>query len=203
MKALHISDTHGLFPTLDTSVDIVLHTGDFCPNFVVTDPEMEAHLQRDWLKRKYWTINKWLRGRPMLVVQGNHDFTQITGPGVIDITNKKHTIDNLNFYGFPWVPEFGPWNWGSNEQEMEQRVNRIPWGEIDVLMAHCPPKGVLDFCPGGHIGNKQLARAVVEHADDLPKWLLCGHVHEQGGGTDLHHQMTILNNATTQRTVTL
>jgi len=203
VKAVHISDTHGTFPKLPKDAEAVLHTGDFCPNFIVTDHEMEAHLQRDWLKREQWTIKKWLGGRTMLVVQGNHDFTIISCEGVIDITNRRYEFGGVSFYGFPWVPAFGPWNWGANEHEMFERVNRIPWGNIDVLMAHCPPHSVLDFCPSGHIGNNQLSNAIIEHGDNLPKWLLCGHVHEQGGGINGYRTMTILNNATTQRVITL
>lgn len=199
MKAVHLSDTHGTFPELPKEAEIVLHTGDFCPNFLRSGmciPQWEAADQRAWLREKAFTIAKWLHGRPLLVVQGNHDFTAITGPGVKDITNSTISRGGLVFHGFPYVPAFGPWNWGCSPAVLHQKTQEIP--QCDVLMAHCPPRDILDSCPSGHIGNSYLTDAL-DKLESLPKWLLCGHVHESGGGIAHHYEMKILNNATTMR----
>lgn len=192
MKCLHISDTHGLFPKLPKTADLILHTGDFCPNFIVTDQDAEARLQEDWLFTKRYTIQKWLGGRSMLVVQGNHDFTEIKGVGIEDITNRKFEVESYSFYGLPWVPAFGPWNWGASPEGLTKAMWHVP--DVDVLLAHAPPYGILDHCPGGHIGNPALLSDLHRF-----KYVLCGHVHEQGGGMTMKGQTTIMNNATTMR----
>lgn len=193
---MHLSDTHGSFPQLPKSAELVLHTGDFCPNFIVTDRVAEAELQADWLVRKRYAIQKWLGGRSMLVTQGNHDFTDIVGVGIEDISNRKFEVEGWSFYGLPWVPAFGPWNWGASPEGLTKAMYHVP--DVDVLLAHAPPIGILDFCPGGHIGNGALL-------GDLHRfhYVLCGHVHEQGGGMKMHGQTTIMNNATTMREFTL
>lgn len=192
MRVLHLSDTHGTFPKLPKTAELILHTGDFCPNFIVTDRVTEGELQADWLRRKYYTMRKWLDDRSMLVVQGNHDFTNIQGVGIEDITNRKFEVEGWSFYGLPWVPAFGPWNWGASPEGLTKAMYHVP--NVDVLLAHAPPYGVLDKCTGGHIGNAALLGDLHRF-----KYVLCGHVHEQGGGLVMRGETTIMNNATTMR----
>ena len=203
MRAVHVSDTHGTFPKLPKDADLVLHTGDFCPNFVVLDRRVEAEQQEHWLRRKRFTIAKWLDGRPLIVVQGNHDFTQITGPNVKDITRGTHELQGLKFFGFPWVcpDRYSQWNWVTSEAGITLATSEIPDG-TDVLMCHSPPYGCLDMCPGGNIGNPALLLRLAG-MNNPPKWLLCGHVHESGGGVTRVGSTTIVNSATTMRVIEL
>jgi Icc-related predicted phosphoesterase len=194
--AVHLSDTHAHFPPLPKDAELVLHTGDFCPNFLRNGRvENEREDQEAWLRRKQFTITKWLGGRRMLVIQGNHDWATIVGPNVQDITNTVLTEYDVTFAGFPYVPSFGPWAHGLPPEQLEVAARHIP--ACDVLLAHCPPYGVLDMCPSGHIGNQGLTERLRD--PNPPMLVLCGHVHESGGGAIEFHNSWVMNNATTMR----
>jgi Icc-related predicted phosphoesterase len=114
--------------------------------------------------------------------EGTHTFTLSTGA--------KFTI-----YVSPYSPEFCGWAFGykHNEDrfnscsEVEEGVtsiarNPIPdFPNVDIVMTHGPPKGILDLCPTGNAGCKNLLRAA---ARAKPLMYCFGHVHE-GHGAEL------------------
>ncbi|RDL38819.1 uncharacterized protein BP5553_03159 [Venustampulla echinocandica] len=60
-------------------------------------------------------------------------------------------------------------------------TNPVPDGEanIDIIMTHGPPRGILDECQIGNIGCENLLRAV---SRARPSLLAHGHVHAGAGG---------------------
>lgn len=197
MKILCLSDTHGRLPSAATlpHADVVIFAGDCC------------HMGN--LKQTQQFL-EWFRGLPIahkIMVAGNHDFAfqtlsssfAETTQGALDLTGIHYLadesiwIDGVQFYGSPWQPEFC--NMAFNMQRMslglQQAWSKIP-DDIDVLITHTPPYGILDEVRDGiHAGCELLA----ERLPGLKKLQLhvFGHIHEAAG--QLKHENQYFVNA--------
>jgi Icc-related predicted phosphoesterase len=215
----HVSDTHGKFPRLMGNFDIVVHSGDFCPNFVY-GINTESYHQEVWLKSKIAEIEEWTLGKPLYFVLGNHDYIS---PAVFEATLRAHKIEaydltdkivthaGLNFYGFPYVPPInGKYAYELNAEQMAERIDAmVAVGNstyIDVIVAHCPPAGCLDLCFNQHMrfGNSGLSNGLDYKfsKDMLPSALLVGHIHTSHGIT-MRNGVLVSNAATSQYTLEL
>lgn len=91
-----------------------------------------------------------------------------------------------------WVKEFRPMDYkgrmklAKKETDKARRVLRW-FGNIDILVCHQPPYGILDkvtaeYAPkqwkGKHAGSKAILDYIKKRQ---PKLVLCGHIHEQEG----------------------
>ena len=208
MKLVHVSDTHSLFPKLPEG-DVIVHTGDLCPNATRGKREIEVPFQAGWVRGNITRFKEWIGARPFLFVQGNHDFTPNVcdilvenGIDAHDISNKKLTVGGLTYYGFPFVPYIaGEWNWEVHGDQMQREIRRLrdilEENPVDILCCHAPIYGILDMyythCGNLHMAdlfNYGLAR------EKWPKVYLHGHIHEANGETTLD-EMRISNAATT------
>jgi len=64
------------------------------------------------------------------------------------------------------------------EEELKKEYDKIPEG-IDILISHTPPYGILDMNKHGeHCGSISLRETMFRVK---PKYLICSHIHEQGG----------------------
>jgi len=104
------------------------------------------------------------------------------GKGSSRIGDGKYKV-----YGSPWQPFFC--NWGFNFPSPELNPMRAKeaakacWAKIpkdvDILITHGPPEGILDECPDGrHVGCPQLRRKLDEIS---PKLHVFGHIHASAG----------------------
>jgi Icc-related predicted phosphoesterase len=208
MKIIHISDCHGWLPELPEG-DIIISSGDFLPNKnrTIGYPDVEPEFQRDWIRRHLDSLNEWLGGRPFLFCSGNHDFIDPTielkqhGIKAICLDNVLVEFRGLQFYGFPYVPPIGFWNWEANDNEMAQHLDRIATilktanQKLDILVAHCPPGGILDEHVGLNKGNNILTNYLYMNIIK-PKYLLFGHIHSQGGKVETFNDIVVSNAAT-------
>ena len=160
---------------------MLIHCGDFLdganpPKSLLADVD-------DWFGS--------LRFEKILVVGGNHDFDAELRYGFGDrvFENAEFLVDRalshggLTFYGAPWVPELAGWAFYADEKQLAKKWRRIP-RDVDVLITHTPPAGLLDqpFGASIHLGCPLLAARVRQ----LQPRLHCfGHVHAS------HGQMTI------------
>ena len=90
------------------------------------------------------------------------------------------------FYGAPWQPAFwGAFNLPRGGQALQDKWNAIP-ADIDVLLTHTPPHGILDYVPSAaeHVGCELLRTAV--NARVRPRVHVFGHIHECGGQSHFH-----------------
>lgn len=219
MKIIHVSDTHGTFPTLPAEGDVVVHSGDGLPNASRGKLPIEIPFQNNWIRKNTKSYAQWLNGRPMLYCMGNHcfispcDLLQEAGINAIDITNKTVTFNGLKFCGFPYIPYLdGEWNFEKRLPEMALEIRKLKdqiANGVDVLVCHAPPYGVLDsnfvirredgtLIPdyGEHCGNSLLNTLLTYELEKLPKALLVGHIHEHHSVTE-EWGITISNAATT------
>lgn len=220
LRAIHISDTHGNFPSLRGKFDCVIHTGDLFPNshhVMAGNRVKEMAFQLQWLRDSLPNIKSWLQGYPMLFILGNHDFLN---PDVMElelrsldieafnVTDKILSFQNVNFYGFPYIPAInGMWNYERELPEMGQEVDKmvevINKTYVDVLACHAPPFKMLDLSRSNQLlGSTVIADALSYkvNPDMMPAYYLCGHIHE-AHGVSIRNGIVYSNAATTQHIV--
>lgn len=193
MKLIATADTH--FPLTNIDMfpegDVLIIAGDF----------MYAGNEREWYPRLE-ALEKLIsvRGyKHTLFVPGNHDlfFQHYTGPciqelkkiGVTPLTPTKPTvkIDSVRFGGCPFVTNLPNWAYNADEDTIWGYLDSL--GRRDVLIAHSPPRGVLDSDGRGNYGTAALRKYIHKFE---PSVVICGHVHE-GYGTQVIGHTRVYN----------
>lgn len=208
MKLLHVSDSHGWLGLKLPEADIVVHSGDFLPNKTFGIRSIEEAYQPYWIEQNAEKIRNWIGDRALLITHGNHDFID-SAPHLRKIGIEAYNLDdtklvhgNLAFYGFPWVPEFGPWNRGCSDYVLEARLEAIEdFEDVDILVAHSPIFGLLDRnATGERCGSKPM-RKFLQDSAHVPNWVLCGHIHESHGIQTWSRGIQVSNAATICRVI--
>ena len=124
----------------------------------------------------------------------------MTGPlaveaGVTFLTEGTHsfTLNNgakFSIYVSPYTPAFSDWAFAysphqdrfNSPQQTANGItsiatNPIP-NDVDIIMTHGPPLGILDYCPQGNVGCPNLLHAVRRVK---PLMHCFGHIHEGNG----------------------
>ncbi|MGD0157601.1 MAG: metallophosphatase domain-containing protein [Terracidiphilus sp.] len=190
MRLVVISDTHGLHDIIEglPDGDVLVHAGDFMNS---------GHDPQD-----IWSFNRWLGEQPFkhrIVCAGNHDRYFETAPqqarnlltNAIYLENSGATIDNIRFWGSPYTPEFLDWAFMYPRGSGTRHWDLIPH-DLDVLISHGPPFGVLDQTAPSemHLGCEELLKAVEKQK---PRVHLFGHIH--GGAGTFESEATRFVNA--------
>lgn len=190
MRVVMTSDTHNLHNRVGTQSDTIgsVPEGDVLVH--CGDATMGGR------RREIDEFAGWFLGLPhkrKVFVPGNHDwYFQKTLPrraqwvddlpGVDILIDDAVTIDGLKFWGSPYQPEFMGWAFNVNAASRRHHFSKMPH-DLDVLVTHCPPEGILDEVPDGmNVGCPELARAVMERT---PKVHCFGHVHHSYGARTL------------------
>ncbi|MDR0941330.1 MAG: metallophosphatase domain-containing protein [Bacteroidales bacterium] len=180
MKILHLSDTHAKHLQLKNlpQADIIIRSGD--ASFSGTETEVLDFLN--------WFCD--LDYRYKIFVAGNHDDClfgeQIEGlqKNVHYLCNSGVKIEGFKFWGIPLF--MGDAMSGNHDRN----IQKIP-ADVDVLISHNPPHGMLD-CEGRiHYGCPILLQKVL---DIRPKYHLFGHIHAAHGIEKSEHT-TFVNSA--------
>lgn len=115
--------------------------------------------------------------RHKILVAGNHDDC-LRGETIEGLPENCHyldcsgvTIHGVRFYGIPLFME------DIMEGNMERKYEEIP-SEIDVLITHQPPLGILDGDDSYEYGSSELLAKVL---DVCPRVHLFGHIHNATG----------------------
>ena len=168
MRILHISDTHGLHCKLNTlpDADVIVHSGDFTLNG--TDNEALDFIE--------WFCDSPYKHK--IFIAGNHDGCMMDASldglpeNVHYLADSGVSIDGVYFYG---VPMFCG-NVNGKTQEVE-RCDSIP-NNVDILISHRPPLGILDGGEERHFGSVSILSCINEIR---PRLNLFGHVHNGYG----------------------
>ena len=185
MRLIILSDTHnlhsGLAPLPDG--DVLVHAGDMTGRGTLG--EIEAFVE--WFAA--------LPHRHKIMIAGNHDFAFETSAaaaealvpeGVTYLRDAATIIEGIKFWGSPWQPWFYDWAFNLERgEEIARKWALIP-NDVEVLITHGPPHGVLDTVvgvPAEHVG----CAALLARLDTLPALRLhvFGHIHEAYGSTEL------------------
>lgn len=187
MKLVLLSDTHmGHEDVVVPSGDILVHSGD--ATFKGSIKEVSA-------------FGKWFSSLPhkyKIFVAGNHDWlfekqpalAKSLLPNIIYLEDSFVEIEGLRIWGSPVQPWFCDWAFNKiRGAEIKRHWDMIP-ENLDLLVTHGPPYGILDECPGdGHVGCADLLNAVYRVK---PKIHLFGHIHE-GSGIVIKDGITFVN----------
>jgi Icc-related predicted phosphoesterase len=188
VKIICLSDTHELHQERDVpDGDILIHAGDF------TMFSRSPAAIRDF--------NVWLGELPhrlKIVIPGNHEFflernskqCKVISNGTV-LVNAAIEIMGLKIWGSPTTPLSSGAFGLASESDRKRLYSKIP-DDVDILVTHGPPFGILDCAPGDmhHTGCPQLLKAVTRLK---PRLHLFGHVHS-GFGT-LSNTDTLFVNA--------
>lgn len=173
MDLIILGDTHELHREVEVPAgDLLIFTGDF----TMFSKNLSAIEDFDeWLGE--------LSHRWKVVVPGNHEFFLEADPdrrrmisNATVLIDEAAEIDGLKIYGSAMTPLYGGAFGQSSPAARVRHWKRIPT-DVNVLITHGPPHGVLDRSPGQleHMGDPELKARVKE----LPSLRLhCfGHVH--------------------------
>ena len=181
MKVQLISDTHGKHRqmNIDTSVDMIVHSGDSTNHYDWLPNEIEFKDFIDWYSN--------LPIQNKILIAGNHDTWALKKYnheickelGIIYLEDNYITIENKIIFGSPWVPNFGIWNFMKSRQKLGTFWDNLLINDIDLLVTHGPPKGILDLTENKdysleRVGCSGLFRAAMKYK---PKHHVFGHVH--------------------------
>ena len=170
MRILHLSDTHRNHRRLHglPAADVIIHSGDVA----------ETGQSKDVNDFFVWFCG--LDYKYKIFVKGNHDsrlqankFVQSSLPAnVFFLYNSGITIKSVKFWGL----SNSYFTKKDVNENFQQRLAKIP-SNIDILITHRPPYGILDKSYK-HLGSTYLLQAVMKIA---PRYHLFGHVHEAYG----------------------
>lgn len=193
-----ISDTHNCNEQIEVpDGDLLIHAGD--ATTVGTREQIE--------KFNDWFVS--LPHRKKIFVAGNHDWLFETNNiearallyrEIIYLEDSAVEIDGLKIYGSPWQPRFFDWAFNLNRgPEMAKKWAMIP-DDIDILITHGPPNGILDAVPRrwgiDHAGCEELHKRVEEIAGSgRLKLHAFGHIH-CGYGTHDEYGIKFVNAST-------
>lgn len=197
MRIIAISDTHSQLEKVKIpDGDILIHSGDLTYNGTIKETSQELYkLSRYEDKFK-----------EIIYVEGNHDWLGARDPilmaqmcrdnGVTLLRDSGITIEGLSIYGSPWQPEFCNWSFNlPRGPKLKEKWDLIP-DNINVLITHGPPKGILDLVPnpkGFHAGCDDLYDRVMQLKN--LKLHVFGHLHMNYGSLKIGN--TIFANAAT------
>jgi Icc-related predicted phosphoesterase len=131
---------------------------------------------------------------PKIFVAGNHDISierglvarkDIAGRGIYYLENSAIEWGGLSFWGSPYTPSFGKgWAWNCPRHKLHKLWATIP--NVDVIITHGPPKGILDLSRNPDNTLEQCGcKALLTRIGQLnPKLCLFGHIHNSKGITN-------------------
>jgi Icc-related predicted phosphoesterase len=176
MKIVCISDLHNYFDKLEIpECDILICAGD---------------LTGLGTMREIIAFNNWIsnikQAKHRIVIAGNHDWLFQKQPslarslmtGCTYLQDEMVTVEGLKIYGSPWQPWFC--DWAFNEvrgKRIKEKWDRIP-ENVDILVTHGPPQGILDTVHGEHVGCEELLKAIQRVQ---PRLHVFGHIHYSYG----------------------
>jgi Icc-related predicted phosphoesterase len=191
MKITALSDMHGELPELEGG-DLLIIAGDCTSNDSV----------RAWKVFYEWFEKMSKLYRKSILVAGNHDNflkniacekdrDEFYQKGYIQkefyeyLCDEGVEFEGLKIWGSPWslwFPEIHPEcaAFTGNERHLENYFDKIP-DDIDILITHSPPWGILDINKHKHECGSFALRSNIFRVK--PKIHIFGHIHEQGGKT--------------------
>jgi len=187
----HISDTHCCLDQIEIpeNIDIVIHSGDAANHH---DPYKNEHEMRRFIER-YAALPI----KHKLFVAGNHDGSvekrlitrdNFQEAGIIYLENEAVELEGFKIWGSPHTPTFGTWYFMKSRAKINRVWDNIP-EDIDIIVTHGPPLGVLDITnrrgnTQEQCGDRSLLKRILEIE---PRAVLFGHLHN---GPDIRNSGT-------------
>lgn len=191
MKIWLISDTHGKHEELimPDNIDMVISAGDggTYKDPYNCKPDLDMFLV-------------WFNSLPIkhkVYIPGNHDTAMESDlieeslyQEINFLFHESIEIDGVKIFGSPYTPAFLGWAYNSTNEELVELWKDIP-NDLDILVTHGPPWGILDRCADGYRAGCKHLLYEVERAK--PKYHVFGHIHEDGGKKEHHGETEFIN----------
>lgn len=185
MRCWLIADTHNHHSELQIpdGLDVIIHCGDESSRRNELRNEPEARAFFEW----YSAIKVAVK----IFVPGNHStavaqslVTPEQYPYVRFLIHEQTDIEGLVVFGTPYTPHFSDWAYMREREELDIVWQSIP-DNVDILITHGPPKGVMDVtrdrdtCDPIHVGSNSLTRHVKQRIKPIVHSF--GHIHDETG----------------------
>jgi len=190
MRFVMLSDTHGFFDIDIPDGDVLIFAGDALAGRGTLASLSDFNERLGKLPHAY-----------KLIIAGNHDFVFDKNRHLCEniLSNAKY-LEHESYVIEDWIdPEhcrfislfaspYHPKVWGKFELKREDLYavwETVP-NNVDILITHGPPKGIMDWTElgarghdgGGHVGDQALLEAVHRIK---PAAHIFGHIHEGYG----------------------
>jgi Icc-related predicted phosphoesterase len=177
-----ISDLHGFYPELDGG-DLLIVAGDL----TASDEFLQYEAFFKWL-----LMQKYKR---KILIAGNHDgmlmgLYKIEGEetDLSYLCDSGTEFEGLKIWGSPWTHLFPGVNprctaFMIPKEQLEAKWKLIP-DDIDILVTHSPPYGILDEYydyDSGHTKYGGCEELYMTVQRIRPRLHVFGHIHENGG----------------------
>lgn len=195
IKIVAFGDTHGCHSkVILPECDITIFTGDWSCNTLTIEDDLTNFAIWFGQQRAKWKI----------VIAGNHDFvekwplektiSEFARYGILYLQDAGVCLNGITLYGSPWTTKFNNWAFGKNEFELNEIWQTLP-DNVDILITHGPPKGILDYAHHQYLGSSALKDSFLQCK---PRIHVFGHIHEQGGKSHkafgiLHYNVALLD----------
>lgn len=181
MKTWIISDSHGLHKQLQVpeGIDTIIHAGDSTNYHNLLQNQVEFH---DF---KNWFLDLPIKNK--VLIAGNHDawatklynVEDLKSQGIIYLEHEVAIVEGKTIFGSPYTPSFGDW-YHMKDRGKISRYWEIIGSNIDVLVTHGPPKGILDLTENRdysleQCGDNALYKRVMQMK---PRFHVFGHIHD-------------------------
>lgn len=194
LQIVGLSDIHGIPQKIKVpQCDVVTISGDFSPLAKQRETGL-GHSMCKWITKEFipWMMS--LQCNRVVFIGGNHDFIteeiwfrQWFNDELYKVDGAREKIHYLcfdkyeykgwAFYGCP-VSDIARWAWTAKSYEEYE-----PAAGVDIALYHQAPDymylGTSHFSDGTRVnyGSMQMMNALFEDGIELPKLLLCGHIH--------------------------
>lgn len=209
MKIVGISDLHGNLPNPnDLTCDILCICGDIVP----LEIQRYRKESEKWLSDEFFKWASDIDCKNIVLIAGNHDFvfTYLNAGDdpaqaareaygwnekIVYLFDSGCTIDNISFYGTPWIPVLWNWAFFAAPKVLTEKFSKIP-DAVDILLTHSPGKNIkntgvsLDFKNHPEYGSDELTSAI---KDKRIKYWLCGHIHSGNHNMELYNNINVVN----------
>jgi Icc-related predicted phosphoesterase len=202
MKIATLSDTHGRLPPHIDKCDLLLLSGDICPDFHSPVRSATNFIQQaKWLSLE---LKPWLESLPVekvIACWGNHDFVG-EHPDYVP-TNLPWTLlkddffiyKGIKIWGSPWQLPFFDWAFNLSEQALERKYSFIQ-DDVDIIVSHGPPfmygdrtRGSKEH-PASNCGSISLSEVIQKVK---PALVVTGHIHPAYGTYQANEKTIVVN----------
>eukprot|EP01084_Bolivina_argentea_P063619 116119_1 len=203
LRIVTISDCHMKHPTYNMPPgDILIIAGDFT-NWKSSNQNLIEVLK--WIK----TLDNIYKHK--IIICGNHE-TCIneneyektkhlfkTEANAIYLQDSFVELFGLKFWGMPWHPKrgcfYGAESFGISIDKLTNICDNID-DDVDILITHVPPQGVMDKANAGRIGSYSLLMNIKNRIK--PIMHIFGHIHHCNGMKYIKNCDTLFVNTATK-----
>ena len=170
--------------------------------------EYDMILSAGDLKAEYLSFLVTMANIPVLYVHGNHNdsYDRFPPEGCECIEDRIVNVNGVRILGLGGSAVYSGGKYQYTERQMKRRIARLKgkvrrMGGVDIVLTHCPPKGIGDADDYAHRGFEAFLPMLDKWK---PKALVHGHVHMMYGiSRELRYGDTRIINACQRYTLSI